>query len=40
LPRRLGPFLLLSLALPLSLLLSGKIWSVVTNLITFTDLRM
>jgi hypothetical protein len=40
LPRRLGPFLLLSLALPLSLFLSGKIWSVVTNLITFSDLRM
>ena len=40
LPRRVGPFLLLSLALPLSLLLSGKIWSVVTNMITFTDLRM
>jgi hypothetical protein len=40
LPRRLGPFLLLSLALPLSLFLSGKIWSVVTNLITFSDLQM
>jgi hypothetical protein len=40
LPRRLGPFLLLSLALPLSLFLSGKIWSVVTNLITFSDLHM
>ena len=40
LPRRLWPFLLLSLALPLSLFLSGKIWSVVTNLITFSDLRM
>lgn len=40
LPRRIGPFLLLSLALPLSLFLSGKIWSVVTNLITFSDLRM
>jgi hypothetical protein len=40
LPRRLWPFLLLSLALPLSLFLSGKIWSVVTDLITFSDLRM
>ena len=39
-PQRLGPFLLLSLALPLSLFLSGKIWSIVTNLITFTDLRV
>lgn len=39
-PRRLGPFFLLSLALPLSLFLSGKIWSIVTNLITFTDLRV
>ena len=38
--RRLGPFFLLSLALPLSLFLSGKIWSVVTNLITFSDLHM
>lgn len=38
--RRIGPFLLLALALPLSLFLSGKIWSVVTNLITFTDLRV
>ncbi|MHB8843206.1 MAG: hypothetical protein ACYC7L_00520 [Nitrospirota bacterium] len=39
-PRRFGPFLLLALALPLSLFLSGKIWSIVTNLITFTDLRV
>ena len=40
LTHRLGPFLLLSLALPLSLFLSGKIWSVDTNLITFSDLHM
>jgi hypothetical protein len=38
--QRYGIFLLLPAALPLSLQLAGAIWTTVTALITFTDLRM
>ena len=38
--QRYGIFLLLPAALPLSLQLAGALWSAVTALITFTDLRM
>jgi len=38
--RRYAIFLLLPFALPLSLQLAGALWSAVTTLITFTDLRM
>ena len=38
--QRYGIFLLMPVALPLSLQLAGAIWTTVTALITFTDLRM
>ena len=38
--RRYAIFLLLPVALPLSLQLAGALWSAITSLITFTDLRM
>jgi len=38
--RRYAIFLILPVALPLSLQLAGALWSAVTALITFTDLQM
>jgi len=38
--QRYGIFLLLPAALPLSIQLAGVLWSTITNLITFSDLRM
>jgi len=38
--QRDGIFLLLPAALPLSIQVAGVLWSTVTNLITFSDLRM
>lgn len=38
--QRSGIFLLLPVALPLSLQFAGVLWSAITNLITFTDVRM
>jgi hypothetical protein len=38
--RRYAIFLLVPVALPLSLQLAGALWSAVTALITFTDLQM
>jgi hypothetical protein len=38
--QRYGIFLLLPAALPLSIQVSGVLWSAITNLITFSDLHM
>jgi len=38
--RRFGVFLLFPLSLPLSIQIAGLIWSTLTNLLTFTDLRV
>jgi len=38
--QRYGIFLLLPAALPLSIQVAGVIWSAITNLITFSDLKM
>ena len=38
--RRYGVFLLFPLSLPLSIQVSGLVWSTLTALITFTDLRV
>ncbi|NTW57995.1 MAG: hypothetical protein HGB21_03880 [Nitrospirae bacterium] len=38
--QRYGVFLLLPAALPLSIQVSGVLWSAITNLITFSDLHM
>jgi hypothetical protein len=38
--QRYGIFLLLPIALPLSLQFAGALWSAITNLITFSDLQM
>jgi hypothetical protein len=38
--QRYGIFLLLPAALPLSIQVAGVLWSVITNLITFSDIQM
>jgi hypothetical protein len=38
--KRYGVFLLLSVALPLSIQIAGILWKNITDLITFSDLRM